>query len=1051
MVKSADEREHARAAGTLVHARRRRHREDNFEDEDDRGRGRERRDERRDGRNARSRSRAVDTSMNARHAGPRPDETQTLDEDDGERGGEAKEARGKGGKERAGQRSAEPRAEERPQSRGILANVLSAVSREVRSFVVTATTGNPPPPPEPQAPPPSTKKARRSISRLRTESSRHDHSPLVKKRAWVADGDLSASDSGGESAGSTSHRREVVRKRRPTHDATADDSRDFVEGSSSMRVKRARNADPEEAQDPHSHRSHSSTPEPASEHENRSPSPTPPPSSPPLPTPFRKPITMPGSFFPRSSSLQPSEPPSPEEITRRVRFIRPGEDPNAAGANQRKSRTRSKLREEVVTIPEDDGDDVQPDAVADQNVADGPTSATSRERSRERSTNGAGTMPPIDAAPSTDFSVEYTSAQMSEKARGKQRAAAHDPDTSSELRVWGKESELRAAREAHARILTTADEEERERDKLRIKLLEEEVERLRTQLAAAKARRGTPAQSGGLPQAPPPPPPPPLPAPPTFAVPKLPGPGARPLSSGGTRDTTSFLQSARAHLKPTVPPVEAPINTGPRTRKTGQPTVNVPTDKMAAFLTEVKNVRLRKISAGEKALGASVGSGTSLTRSSSDPSRSRFAYGERSFDAGAVRYGEHSFNAGTARIGEKRKRTELRDDTGVEGPERTKRRFSGLTVSELSRPNSGSSHTAAGSATASNSSNSSQDSQGSASSGPFAFSRDYRQARAWPSVATTETDLTTPSLCSDHEHDGTHGPVGERSHEQGTEGESQDSLHTPPALDIPQARSGPMREIIDVDAEPYLELSQRATHVPEIDLRAKQAEKRHEGAFACRKPTSPMPTDTPRKPLPPARARRVKEVPAASDSRREQSEEQAAQNMRRPPRKSLARHTEAPGSESDDPLVSYSPLPLTQPPPKHSDRTKSASQKPRTSKGAERKEDSQHMAEADGASTSNAVRRRRTLDEELQRAGDALWVEPDSGAVNGEAHAVLESGQLVGVGTKSKRKGFLAGGGASGIPVFMGAGYVRGAEEDGDDHRQQGHLQPRRSKSRNGR
>lgn len=39
----------------------------------------------------------------------------------------------------------------------------------------------------------------------------------------------------------------------------------------------------------------------------------------------------------------------------------------------------------------------------------------------------------------------------------------------------------------------------------------------------------------------------------------------------------------------------------------------------------------------------------------------------------------------------------------------------------------------------------------------------------------------------------------------------------------------------------------------------------------------------------------------------------------------------------------------------------------------------------------------------------------------------------MGVGTKSKRKGFLARGGAGGPPVFMGVGYVEGAEEDEDD------------------
>jgi hypothetical protein len=39
----------------------------------------------------------------------------------------------------------------------------------------------------------------------------------------------------------------------------------------------------------------------------------------------------------------------------------------------------------------------------------------------------------------------------------------------------------------------------------------------------------------------------------------------------------------------------------------------------------------------------------------------------------------------------------------------------------------------------------------------------------------------------------------------------------------------------------------------------------------------------------------------------------------------------------------------------------------------------------------------------------------------------------IGVGTKSKRQGFLAHGGAGGASVFMGVGYVEGAgEEEGE-------------------
>jgi hypothetical protein len=56
----------------------------------------------------------------------------------------------------------------------------------------------------------------------------------------------------------------------------------------------------------------------------------------------------------------------------------------------------------------------------------------------------------------------------------------------------------------------------------------------------------------------------------------------------------------------------------------------------------------------------------------------------------------------------------------------------------------------------------------------------------------------------------------------------------------------------------------------------------------------------------------------------------------------------------------------------------------------------------------------------------------------------LESGVLVGVGTRDKRAGFLAHGGAGGLPVFMGIGYVDGAQEIGTP--EESECQPRKKK-----
>lgn len=62
----------------------------------------------------------------------------------------------------------------------------------------------------------------------------------------------------------------------------------------------------------------------------------------------------------------------------------------------------------------------------------------------------------------------------------------------------------------------------------------------------------------------------------------------------------------------------------------------------------------------------------------------------------------------------------------------------------------------------------------------------------------------------------------------------------------------------------------------------------------------------------------------------------------------------------------------------------------------------------------NGDARRKTLDEEIRIAED---------------EGSMDSGFLVGVGTRSTRRGFLKGGGAAGTPVHMGVGYVIGAEE----------------------
>ena len=66
----------------------------------------------------------------------------------------------------------------------------------------------------------------------------------------------------------------------------------------------------------------------------------------------------------------------------------------------------------------------------------------------------------------------------------------------------------------------------------------------------------------------------------------------------------------------------------------------------------------------------------------------------------------------------------------------------------------------------------------------------------------------------------------------------------------------------------------------------------------------------------------------------------------------------------------------------------------------------------------NGHARRRTLDEEIRIAED---------------DGLLDDGILVGSGTRSKKRGFLKGGGAAGAPVHMGVGYVIDAEGSEDE------------------
>ncbi|TFY58452.1 hypothetical protein EVJ58_g6410 [Rhodofomes roseus] len=600
---------------------------------------------------------------------------------------------------------------------GILSNVLSFVTREIESFVTTAVGGNEVQVEERTRPRASTSRVKLdgdvTKKRRRRKDSAHR---LVQSEVEYEEGvPADAGPSRRRSHRPVDSDPETPRTRRPRKKTPSGPT------SPSPTPARTRAADPYEEETSYSREYTipiNDTPS------SRPPSPTTPPPLPSLLKP-KKVVTMPGSFFPRSESLIPESPPSPEP-ERRVSWL---------------PRTPSPT----------------------------PTSPRKTEKTLRQ-------------------------IEKSEKAKGKERAG----DTSGEVQVRGKERELRAAREAHARHEPGRDDDERERDKLRIRMLEDEIAWLRAQLSAQHTH-----STRAMPPPPAPPPPPPM---------------AKLFKAPGTPTVAranKFLASARANLKPTTPPVEAPINSAVgRTRRAGQPTVNVPSDKMAAFLNEVKTVRLRKVSTGE-----------GDSRSMPPP---RYVPGER------------SFSTVENKIGEKRKRDAFFAGDTDPGPSKKRN----------------TTYIAPGNDTGSSmSSQSSQSSQTSANSSLFFPPPDHVPPRGWPSVATTETDITTPSLCSDNENENEQD-ADERLPPTPPHNRIQHSV--PSHAD--KRRASTSREPIDVDAE-----------FPEPD---RIVEPRHQAArlkkektppfvdfFARRPPKSPLPPTPVRKVPAPAR-KRAKPVPA---------------------------------------------------------------------------------------------------------------------------------------------------------------------------------------------
>ncbi|KAK7044204.1 hypothetical protein VNI00_007924 [Paramarasmius palmivorus] len=299
--------------------------------------------------------------------------------------------------------------------------------------------------------------------------------------------------------------------------------------------------------------------------------------------------TMPGSLFPRSPSMAP---------TMCGDF---GNDPDSDLDDQPgpSKRARHETPSERYATP--------------PSFVSSPSPTSSKRKGKQKATTEN-----LDEYSDEDvLAMPPPPLPISRHAKGKERqtdshdTSAHlDSDTSGEIRVRGKERELSIAREQHMlnqqRWERDRDKvenvEDWERDKERIRVLEEEVRRLREEVRVyyldvvciltgniQLSKRSTYSTTTTANHLPPPPPPPPPPA----TIIRAPSAG----------DPKTLFASARASLKHTTTPTEAPINPAysslssslSGSRRTGKPTVGLQPDKIADFLKEMKTVRLRKV------------------------------------------------------------------------------------------------------------------------------------------------------------------------------------------------------------------------------------------------------------------------------------------------------------------------------------------------------------------------------------------------------------------------------------------------------------------------
>ena len=317
----------------------------------------------------------------------------------------------------------------------------------------------------------------------------------------------------------------------------------------------------------------------------------------------------------------------------------------------------------------------------------------------------------------------------------------------------------------------------------------------------------------------------------------------------------------------------------------------------------------------------------------------------------------------------------------------------------------------------------------------------------WPSSSVT--DAPTPSLCSDNdvERDETSPDDQSPSTPPVTTGPSRAFFRFKGnGIPVdPERLQGRNSDVIMADAlQP-----EQPTH-PEPKLKSNMKPT----IFDKRPPTSPFPEKSPRRPRPPARKTQTNQhiLPSHSMPRNtslsDDDEDPLSLTFSSPERALQASEFRRIQTRQKNDASSVS---RTSPPTTSASSSRTAFKAPASSQSQSRPRQSpRHRS----TSVSSRSSRRLTLDEELRNAFAAAAASsspPDEMHIHDNVEdSWHEDSVLVGVGTRSKGRGFLPGGGAAGVPMFRGVGYVKGAvEDDGSLEEEPQHL--RRSVSRSSR